>query len=225
MIIEDNYNKKIAPFIFDTDLEEINPVNIDVSVDILELLKFIEVDLEYILKFKLKLEWYDYRLTYWNLKTRRSANRLSEEEFDRLWMPYLIFKNTEKNEATIKDAEAEVTLTREGNFTRSEDSIIEEINIFNGIDNKIIFDKVYTKTFRCEYQLQLYCFDTQVKLSILGACNHVFTLQKCLVEIVVPTLDQYGVVITPKNIVMKGQTVLTQYIVPHWQLRYRNESK
>ena len=166
MIIEDNYNKKIAPFIFDTDLEEVNPVNIDVFVDILELLKFIEVDLEYILKFKLKLEWYDYRLTYWNLKTRRSSNRFNEEEFELIWMPYLIFTNTEKNEATIKDAEAEVTLTREGNFTRSDDSIIEEINIFKGLDNKIIFEKVYTKTFRCEYQLQLYPFDTQVKLTI-----------------------------------------------------------
>ena len=44
-------------------------------------------------------------------------------------------------------------------------------------------------------------------------------------EVVVPPLDQYGVFITPKNIEMKGQTVLTQYIVPHWQLRYRNESK
>ena len=52
-----------------------------------------------------------------------------------------------------------------------------------------------------------------------------FEFQKCLVEIVVPMLDQYGVVITPKNIEMKGQTVLTQYIVPHWQLRYKNESK
>ena len=166
MIIEDNYNKKIAPFIFDTDLEEITPVEIAVSIDILQLLKFMEVDLEYILKFKLKLEWYDYRLTYWNLKRRRSANRLTEEEFEKIWMPYLIFKNTEKNEATVKDAEAEITLTREGNFTRSDDSIIEEINIFNGIENKIIFEKVYTKTFRCEYQLQLYPFDTQACITL-----------------------------------------------------------
>ena len=77
-------------------------------------------------------------------------------------MPYLVFTNTEQNEATVKDAEAEVTLTREGNFTTSDDSIIEEINIFEGSNNKIIFEKVYTKTFRCEYQLQLYPFDTQV---------------------------------------------------------------
>ena len=44
------------------------------------------MDLEYIMKFKLTLEWYDYRLTYWNLKSRRSANRFSEQEFDR-WDP------------------------------------------------------------------------------------------------------------------------------------------
>ena len=50
-------------------------------------------------------------------------------------------------------------------------------------------------------------------------------IQKCLVEIIVPTLDQYGVMITPKNIAMKGQTVLTQYIVPAWKLLYKNESR
>ena len=49
-------------------------------------------------------------------------------------------------------------------------------------------------------------------------------LQHCLVEVVVPTLDQYGVVITPRNIEMRGQTVLTQYIVPRWYLIYKNES-
>ena len=105
---------------------------------------------------------YDYRIKYLNLKKTRSQNALSLEDVHRLWIPFLVFDNTEKNEATIKDAEAEVTVTREGNFTRSDDTIIEEINIFRGLDNKIIFEKVYTKTFRCEYQLQLYPFDTQV---------------------------------------------------------------
>ena len=37
---------------------------------------------------------------------------------------------------------------------------------FLGSLNRITFQEVYTKTFKCEYQLQLYPFDTQV-LSIL----------------------------------------------------------
>ena len=69
-----------------------------------------------------------------------------------------------------------MTLTREGDFIGSEDDTVEEINIFDGQDNRITFEQVgtnqaldsilrlqvYTKTFKCTYQLQLYPFDTQV---------------------------------------------------------------
>ena len=32
----------------------------------------------------------------------------------------------------------------------------------SGGENKLEFQEVYTKTFKCEYQLQMYPFDTQV---------------------------------------------------------------
>lgn len=54
--------------------------------------------------------------------------------------------------------------------------MVDEINIFDGQQNRITFEqvlevlifltypptKVYTKTFKCTYQLQMYPFDTQV---------------------------------------------------------------
>ena len=55
-----------------------------------------------------------------------------------------------------------MTITREGNFTRSPVNVLEEINIFEGHQNRITFQQVYSKTFKCVYQLQLYPFDTQV---------------------------------------------------------------
>ena len=55
-------------------------------------------------------------------------------------------------------------MTREGDFIGSEDDNVEEINIFEGEFNRITFEQVYTKTFKCTYQLQLYPFDTQVQL-------------------------------------------------------------
>ena len=58
--------------------------------------------------------------------------------------------------------DTELTLTREGDFIGSEDENVEEINIFEGEFNRITFEQVYTKTFKCTYQLQLYPFDTQV---------------------------------------------------------------
>ena len=58
-----------------------------------------------------------------------------------------------------------MTLTREGGYVRSSDENVEETNIFEGEFNRITFEQVYTKTFKCTYQLQLYPFDTQVRQS------------------------------------------------------------
>ena len=43
---------------------------------------------------------YDYRIKYFNLKKTRSQNALALEDVHRLWIPFLVFDNTEKNEAT-----------------------------------------------------------------------------------------------------------------------------
>ena len=43
---------------------------------------------------------YDYRIKYLNLKKARSLNALSLEDVHRLWIPFLVFDNTEENEAT-----------------------------------------------------------------------------------------------------------------------------
>ena len=52
-----NYNKKIAPFSFDK-VSNINiPVNINVSMSVIDIIKIAEVDHNYVLKFRLVLEW------------------------------------------------------------------------------------------------------------------------------------------------------------------------
>ena len=50
--------------------------------------------------FSLLFQRYDYRIKYLNLKKTRSQNALSLEDVHRLWIPFLVFDNTEKNEAT-----------------------------------------------------------------------------------------------------------------------------
>ena len=164
LVMKENYNKKIAPFTFNYDEEKIIPVDVNISMAVMDVLSIQEVNLVYVLKFRLLMEWYDGRLNYHNLKTERSANLLTREEIDKLWIPFVVFGNTENNDATKGDDDTEVTITREGDFIMSSPNVIEEINIFAGGDNRITFQQVYSKTFKCEYQLQLYPFDTQVML-------------------------------------------------------------
>ena len=104
-----------------------------------------------------------FRLKYHNLKKERSNNLLSREEIEKLWIPFIVFENTERSEATTGEEETEVTVTREGSFTESSDDVNEEINIFEGSQNRVTFQQLYSKEFKCEYQLQLYPFDTQAR--------------------------------------------------------------
>ena len=178
LVIRENYNKKISPFGYDYVEDIIIPVEVKISITIMDILSIQEVNMVYVLKFRFLMEWYDYRwgklqfktkilfcllfrLKYHNLKTERSNNLLSRSEIDNLWIPFVVFSNTENSEATKGDDDTEVTVTKEGNYTESSLEVMEEINIFDGSDNKITFQQVYAKEFKCVYQLQLYPFDTQ----------------------------------------------------------------
>merc|ERR1712079_853979 len=114
--MKESYNKKIAPFDFDYAASKTIPVNVNISMAAMSIS---EVDLVYVLKFRFLMVWYDYRLKYHNLKQERSLNSLSREEIERLWIPFVVFSNTENQEATKGGDETEVTITREGNFTES----------------------------------------------------------------------------------------------------------
>ena len=79
----------------------------------------------------------DHRLTYHNLKKRRSANSLGTVEVDKLWVPFIVFQNTENSEATQGDVNSEVTVTREGDFTRSGEEVVEKLaSLRRGLEKK-----------------------------------------------------------------------------------------
>ena len=89
-------------------------------------------------------------------------NSPTMEEVGKIWIPKIVFDNTENNDVMTLDNIAKVTISREGNPEPSDLSVVDEIDIFKGSENRITFDKGFTKTLQCEYQLQLYPFDTQV---------------------------------------------------------------
>ena len=61
LVMKDNYNNKIAPFGFDYVNNIFNPVDINISISIMDILSIQEVNLVYDVKFRFMMEWYDYR--------------------------------------------------------------------------------------------------------------------------------------------------------------------
>ena len=163
LVMKPTYNNKIAPFAFDEVASKISPANVNIKVSVIDVLSIKEKDLVYVLKFRMYMSWYDYRLKYHNLKESLSLNSLSLNEVVNLWIPFILFSNTEKSEFTEGDKESEMYISREGDFKESSLDIVDEINIFEGSENQILFKHLYSKEFRCLYQLQLYPFDTQVR--------------------------------------------------------------
>ena len=206
ILMEENYNKNTAPFSVDPINEQIKAVKINISTDVIDILNINEVEQTFKIKFQLILNWYDFRLVFHNLKESRMANSPSIQEVEKLWIPNIIFENTENNDVTTLDPLAKVTITKEGFFVSADETVVDELNIFKGSENKITFDKIYTKTLKCIYQLQLYPFDTQ----------------ECTVNLEIGKYERSIMMVLPQTIEMKSETLLSQYFITKWSLEFRN---
>ena len=154
-------------------IKEVDPVKVDVSTSILNIIDISEVNNIIELKFDILMEWYESRVDYHNLKTVETLNTLSDEELRSLWIPYIIFKNTDNNEATeIDGVRSTVFIMRESEFQRSGIQIANEIEIFPGASNKLSIGQTYSKKFHCTYLLHYFPFDAQVLESCQAQSQH-----------------------------------------------------
>ena len=105
-------------------------------------------------------------MRYQNLKRDTALNALNYDDIGQLWLPLLIYTNTDQKESTrlgwINEWSTRVTVTREANFPRNGLDEVDEAEVFQGADNRLTMNQTYTKEFQCQYQLQRYPFDTQV---------------------------------------------------------------
>lgn len=58
--------------------------------------------------------------------------------------------------------DSKVFINREGDFTRADIHSVDEVEIFQGKENRITMVQTYSKKFHCTYLLQNFPFDTQV---------------------------------------------------------------
>ena len=63
---------------------------------------------------------------------------------------------------TYKNHSSTITVSREGDFSRSGPEEADETEVFQGEENTLTMNQTYSKEFQCLYLLQRYPFDTQV---------------------------------------------------------------
>ena len=59
----------------------------NISVDVQQIVDINDLNLNFVVKFRLKLTWFDVQLMWVNLKKRKFQNFLNEEEKKMIWMP------------------------------------------------------------------------------------------------------------------------------------------
>ena len=165
LVLKESYNKKVPPV---TTVTKTNftmvAVPVHISIVLMKIVAMEETQHSIDFQFGIILEWKDNRAVYHNLKEKTSLNALTEGEIVRLWLPLVIYDNTDQKETSMLGYwRTVVTVARKGDFDRSDVDEVDEIEIFEGKDNTLTMRQVYTHTFQCQYFLQYYPFDTQVK--------------------------------------------------------------
>ena len=161
LVLKDGYNKKV-PRVNSSD-----PVDVSVSIHLLRLVDIDEEDYSIEIQFEITLVWKEKRATFQNLKKRDSLNTLSEKDLDTLWLPKVIYENTDQKETTRLGSnwewETHLLVRREQKKgTMSGPESVDETEIFSGIENSLVMNQTYTHTFQCNYDLSYYPFDSQV---------------------------------------------------------------
>ena len=88
--LKPNYKKTIPP---------IN-ASVYVSLDILKLVNIEEVTHSITIQFQVTLEWRDERMLFYNLKNKSFLNKLDDSVINELWLPKMIYENTDQKEST-----------------------------------------------------------------------------------------------------------------------------
>ena len=84
------------------------------------------------LKFSLEMSWVDSRLEFYNIKRDETMNIISIDELNKIWLPTIIFHNTERGQRTINDDESFATINRLQEGVISDSTVREDIDIYQG---------------------------------------------------------------------------------------------
>ena len=149
------------------------------------------------LKFSLRMTWVDARLNFFNIKMKETMNVISMAELNKIWLPVIIFDNTEEGQITINDDKASATINRTGRGTGSDSSISEDIDIYRGSENSITLSRLYNIDFFCDYDMRWYPFDAQTCFMVMklgGGSEELLSLTPGLLKYLGPEeLTQYYV--------------------------------
>ena len=192
--METTYQKFIVPPPHD---EASTETEVKVEMNIETIMDISEVNGHFQVQFYLNMKWFDSRLRFKNLKDEIDLNNFLPSENTEIWVPELVFENTEEKPSTITDDRSSIKVNKGGQFKPSDISENQNIQYFAGSDNQISMSRFYNQRFSCDYQMAWYPFDIQ-------RCDLVMSMKRAFAPFTKLVAEQ---------VVYEGEQFLTKYEV------------
>ena len=145
VVLSKSYNKNVPPI-----TRKNEKANVSISLDILKLVDIKEEDYSIEIQFSITLKWNDTRVIYHNLKEEKALNALGNEDIRRVWLPEVIYENTDQKDTTRLGSnwewETNVEVKRQGNFTMSGFDVVDEAYIYQGLFTQTNYTIMYKNT-------------------------------------------------------------------------------
>ena len=100
IVLEGDYNKNIPPIGKNTSQGGLIPATVSISITLMKVVEIEETDHSIHLQFQISLQWRENRVTFQNLKYETSLNALTANDIDQLWLPLVIYDNTDQKVST-----------------------------------------------------------------------------------------------------------------------------
>ena len=185
----DGANKSVPPISVYKGIKKM--VNVSVFIDLSKVVDINEEDYSVEMQFSITLRWLENRATYHNLKKDRSLNALTQKDIQLLWLPKVIYENTDQKESTRLGMDWEWETNRVVETNKSGIpvglEVADETELFLGDENNLTMFQTYTHEFQCIFDLKMYPFDTQT----------------CAINMTIGLLDRTSVNLIPDQLRME----------------------
>ena len=171
LVLKESYNKRVPPVgVAGNEVKTTLPAIVMISLTLYKVVAINEEDLSIEFQFLITLEWKENRASYHNLKQDSYFNALTDEEINSIWLPQVVYTNTDQQETTrlgwVNEWSTYVRVKKQGNSTRSGFEMVDETEVFKGKENSLVMTQTYTHEFQCVFLLERYPFDTQVSKTL-----------------------------------------------------------
>ena len=139
------------------------------SMIVYDIFDIDELHMSYTVDFGIKLNWFDSRIVFKNLKPTGYENKLDYSEIEKIWTPQLYFNNSlyfymkagQMSDGIIGN----VVVHQKGSPQQNELSEIDEDYLYPGNENPISMENYFVKKLGCKMDLKWYvckCVQTDI---------------------------------------------------------------